>query len=195
MYWYRYFKKTVAAGVATIKAKASLDVFDLTSVSSVKVTTLTGNVTGDVTGDLTGKVTGNVTGAVTGDVTGKLTGNVTGNVTGDLTGHVLYTSVDDAADGAIDPAYEYHILSKDSAGDYTLVAPAADNTGYMISVKSASAEAHVITCTGTFAGIGVTEGNNTATLGGAINDGFIAISDGTNWVIVNNVNATMSTAT
>lgn len=161
MYWYRYFKKTVVAGVATIKAKASLDVFDLSSVSSVKVTTLTGNVTGDVTGD--------------------------------LTGHVLYTPVDDAEDGAIDPAYEYHILSKATAGAYTLVAPAAGNTGYMISVKSASAQAHVITCTGTFSGIGVTEGNNTATLGGAINDGFVAISDGTNWVIVNNVNATMST--
>lgn len=175
MYWYRYFKKTVVAGVATIKAKASLDVFDLSSVSSVKVTTLTGNVTGDVTGDLTG--------------------DVTGDVTGDLTGHVLYTPVDDAEDGAIDPAYEYHILSKATAGAYSLAAPDAGNTGYMISVKSASAQAHVITCTGTFSGIGVTEGNNTATLGGAINDGFVAISDGTNWVIVDNVNATMSTAT
>ena len=187
MYWYRYFKKTVAAGVATIKAKASLDVFDLSSVSSVKVTTLTGNVTGDVTGSLTG--------AVIGDVDGNVSGNVTGDVTGDLTGHVLYTPVDDAEDGAIDPAYEYHILSKATAGAYSLAAADAGNTGYMISVKSASAQAHVITCTGTFAGIGVTEGNNTATLGGAINDGFVAISDGTNWVIVDNVNATMSTAT
>ena len=101
-----------------------------TKFTTVEATTFTGNLTGDVTGNLTGNVTGNVTGI-----------------------HILPTPVAyvGAAAGtlAIDPGAGAAIMTKASAGAYTLAAPGAGNVGKTLTIINGYATAHVVTAAGT----------------------------------------------
>lgn len=51
-----------------------------------------------------------------------------------------------AADGAISPAAGEVVLTKETAGAYTLAAPASD--GFRLCITSGTAAAHVVTATG-----------------------------------------------
>jgi hypothetical protein len=58
-----------------------------------------------------------------------------------------HPSVVYADDGAIDPSVDLAILTKGSAGAYTLAAPTTAQDGHIIRIVSASAYAHVVTST------------------------------------------------
>lgn len=74
-----------------------------------------------------------------------------------------HTPTEYAVDGAVDPLVDAAVLSKGTAGAYTLAAPAASQDGHIIRITSNSAAAHVITATGLLHD-GVTGGaKNTAT--------------------------------
>ena len=53
-----------------------------------------------------------------------------------------------AEDGAINPQAGVAVLTKETAGAYTLAAPAAADTGRTLIIVSDSAAAHVVTATG-----------------------------------------------
>ncbi len=54
-----------------------------------------------------------------------------------------------AVDGAIDPTFSHTaVLTKGSAGAYTLAAPALGDNGTRITIQAGSAFAHVVTATG-----------------------------------------------
>jgi len=120
--------------------------------------------------------------------------DVTGDLTGDVTGVALKTVEDNSEDGAIDITDEYHLVTKATAAALTLEAASTANSGYVVKIKSTTLQAHVITAEGAdFSGWGASEGNNTATFGGAVGDGLTLVSDGTNWICVENVNVTFTT--
>lgn len=83
-----------------------------------------------------------------------------------------------AADGAITlVAGGIAVLTKGSAGAYTLAAPSAD--GIVLIIVAGSAQAHVVTVTGMAAG----SGQDVGTFGGAINDGAVLVSYNSLWYI------------
>lgn len=82
-----------------------------------------------------------------------------------------------AADGAITlTAGGIALLSKGSAGAYTLAAPTGDAVLHIIAT---SAQAHVVTVTGMAAGTG----QDVGTFGGAINDSCTLIGSGGAWYV------------
>lgn len=113
------------------------------------------------------------------------------NLTTDaLTGTTAGVAATDYTDsGAIDPAVFTAELSKAGASAMTLVVPGATNWPKFLLVYSSSAQAHVLTvATGL-------SGGDTLTFGGAIGDSVTlkAIS-ASEWVIVDVINVTLSTA-
>lgn len=116
-------------------------------------------------------------------------------IKGDITGHIVEGISTLTADGAVILTTKFNHLAKAaSAGAYTLVAASSANTGIELEVVASTAKEHVVTCTGTFSGIGVSTGNNTATFGGAIGDRMRIVSNGTTWVVVEpDTNVTFST--
>lgn len=191
-YFYRKIKQVVSGGTTTWTAK-NLDVIDLSNVTTIKAD-ITGDIVGNITGNVTGNIVGSITGDIEGDVTGNLEGDVTGNLTGNVTGHVVEGISTLTADGAIVLTTKVNMLAKTDAGAYTLVAASTANTGIELELIASTAKAHVVTGTGAFSGIGVTDGNDVATFGGAVGDGLRIISNGTTWVVVEpDTNITFST--
>lgn len=81
-----------------------------------------------------------------GNVVGNVTGNVTGNLTGSVAGNQVQSIAEFANDGAITAKQGIVLLSKGSAGAYTIAAPTATtDDGKIITVVSITAYAHVIT--------------------------------------------------
>jgi hypothetical protein len=94
-----------------------------------------------------------------------------------------------AADGAvsIDPAL-LHVLTKTSAGAYTLAAPSAAQEGVQLLITAGTAFAHVVTATGLIQD-GVTGGaKNTMTFGAFVGSSIHLIAYNLKWhVIAKNV--------
>ncbi len=90
-----------------------------------------------------------------------------------------------ASDGAIskDPAL-LHVLTKSSAGAYTLAAPTAAQEGMILYICAGTAQAHVITATGLIDD-GVTGGSkNTATFGAFIGSSLTLVAYNLKWVVL-----------
>lgn len=58
-----------------------------------------------------------------------------------------HTPTEYVSDGAIDPLVDFAVLTKGSAGAYTLAAPTAAQDGHKLRITSGTAYAHVITAT------------------------------------------------
>lgn len=94
-----------------------------------------------------------------------------------------------AVDGALEVRSHLALLSKGTAGAYTLAAPTTAQNGTIIHIVSTTAAAHVIT-TGA-AKYNAT--NNTATLGVAIGNGVTLIAQNGVWYSRGATNCTFST--
>jgi hypothetical protein len=91
---------------------------------------------------------------------------------------VQYPVVAYATDGAITLiAGGIAILTKGSAGAYTLAAPVG--SGAVLIIVAGSAQAHVVTVTG----MAVGSGQDVGTFGGAINDSTILVSYNSQWYV------------
>lgn len=91
-----------------------------------------------------------------------------------------------SSDGAITlVAGGIAILSKSSAGAYTLAAPAGDGAVLILTAKTA--QAHVVTATSVTAG---GSGQDVGTFGGAINDSTTLVSYGGKWYPTSTRNVT-----
>ena len=94
-----------------------------------------------------------------------------------------------ASDGAIEVRSHLALLTKGTAGAYTLAAPTTAQNGIIIHIVSTTAAAHVIT-----AGAAKYNGtNNTATLGAAIGNGVTLIAHNGVWYSRGATNCTFST--
>lgn len=94
--------------------------------------------------------------------------------------------VEYSTDGAITlVAGGIAVLSKSSAGAYTLAAPASD--GCILILTAKTAQAHVVTATGVTAG-GTSQ--DVGTFGGAINDSTTLVSYGNKWYPTSTRNVT-----
>lgn len=90
-----------------------------------------------------------------------------------------------AVDGAIskDPAL-LHVLTKGSAGAYTLAAPTAAQEGMILRIAAGSAQAHVVTATGLLDD-GVTGGSkNTATFGAFVGSSITLVAYNLKWIVL-----------
>lgn len=90
-----------------------------------------------------------------------------------------------AADGAItkDPAL-LHVLTKTSAGAYTLAAPTSSQEGMELIITAGTAYAHVVTATGLLDD-GVTGGSkNTATFGAFVGSTLTLMAYNLKWIVV-----------
>lgn len=90
-----------------------------------------------------------------------------------------------AADGAItkDPAL-LHVLTKSSAGAYTLAAPTSAQEGMTLRIVAGSAQAHVVTATGLLDD-GVTGGSkNTATFAAFIGSSLTLVAYNLKWIVL-----------
>jgi hypothetical protein len=93
-----------------------------------------------------------------------------------------------SADGAITlTAGGVAILSKSSAGAYTLAAPTGAN-GAILILTASTAQAHVVTIPTAAAGGGA--GQDVGTFGGAINDSTVLVSYNSLWFVVSTRNVT-----
>jgi len=99
------------------------------------------------------------------------------------------TTQDYTADGAINTAYDLHTLSKAGVGAMTIAAPTAAQAGRTLHIKSTTAQAHTVTFTGGFGGVGT--GGDVATFGGAIGDGMSVVAVGVLWYIDSLYNVTL----
>ena len=85
-----------------------------------------------------------------------------------------------ATDGAITlVAGGIAVLTKASAGAYTLAAPAG--AGCILTLVAGTAQAHVVTIPTAAAAGGA--GQDVLTFGGAINDSIVLVSTATQWLI------------
>lgn len=90
-----------------------------------------------------------------------------------------------AADGAVskDPAL-LHVLTKTSAGAYTLAAPTAAQEGMILYIAAGTAFAHVVTATGLLDD-GVTGGSkNAATFGAFVGSSLTLIAYNLKWIVL-----------
>jgi hypothetical protein len=62
--------------------------------------------------------------------------------------YVPFKPVEYVADGAIAVDAGFVVLTKGSAGAYTLAAPTSDQNGYELDITAGTAYAHVVTATG-----------------------------------------------
>lgn len=123
--------------------------------------------------------------------TGDVTGAVTGNVTGDVTGAVQETVNVYSADGAISIASQIAVITKGTAAAMTLAAPTpTTHDGIVIKIVSSTAAAHTITAT-TIGFNAADAAGDVATLGAAIGNGLVVMAYQGEWLVLNNVNATI----
>lgn len=90
-----------------------------------------------------------------------------------------------AADGAIslDPA-KLHVLTKTSAGAYTLAAPTAAQEGMILRITAGTAFAHVVTATNLIDD-GVTGGaKDTATFGAFVGSTLELVAYNLKWIVI-----------
>ena len=124
--------------------------------------------------------------------TGAVVGNVTGDVTGDVTGAVVPTINAYAANGAITIASQVAVITKGTAAAMTLAAPTTGtDDGVTITIASDTAAAHTITAT-TIGFNKADAAGDVATLGGAIGDGLAVMAYQGEWLVLNNINATIA---
>ena len=123
---------------------------------------------------------------------GGFAGDVTGDVTGDVAGAVQETVIAYSDSGAISIAPQIAVLTKAGASAMTLAAPTATtHDGIIIKIVSATAQAHTITAT-TIGFNAANAAGDVATLGGAIGDGLIVVAYQGEWLVLNNINATIA---
>lgn len=126
----------------------------------------------------------------------ELTGDLT--VTGDttITGGLSTTGaaanlVVASGDGAITIQSSIVVITKGTAAALTLAAPTTAQNGTVITIVSSTAAAHTITAT-TIGFNAADAAGDVATLGGAIGDGLAVVAYGGEWLVLNNVNATLA---
>lgn len=106
-------------------------------------------------------------------------------------GPLVQVSTLAAVDGALNVASGYVVLTKATAGAYTLAAPAVADNGKVVVIVSATAAAHVITqTTPGFNGGGTA--SDVATFGAAIGNGMTLIAHEGKWLVTNNVGVTIA---
>jgi hypothetical protein len=89
-----------------------------------------------------------------------------------------------AVDGALDISTGYVVLTKATAGAYTLAAPALSDNGKAVLVVSATAAAHTVTqASPGFNGGGGS--NDVATFGAAIGNSMTLVAHGGAWLATN----------
>lgn len=120
------------------------------------------------------------------------TGAVVGDVTGNVTGAVVPTVNAYAANGAITIASQVAVITKGTAAAMTLAAPTTGtDDGVTITIVSDTAAAHTITAT-TIGFNKADAAGDVATLGGAIGDGLAVMAYQGEWLVLNNINATIA---
>jgi hypothetical protein len=90
-----------------------------------------------------------------------------------------------AADGAISiDSHKLHVLTKTSAGAYTLAAPTAAQAGQILHIVAGTAFAHVVTATDLLDD-GVTGGaKDTATFGAFVGSAMTLIAYNLKWIVI-----------
>lgn len=100
----------------------------------------------------------------------------------------------DPEDGAIDPKAGVAVLTKETAGAYTLAAPAAADTGRTLIIISDSAAAHVVTATDLLED-GVTGGpKDTATFAAFKGAAITLLAYDERWMVLNKNVVTVAAA-
>lgn len=95
-------------------------------------------------------------------------------------------------DGAISVATQRAVMTKGSAGAYTLAAPTAAQAGTTIHLVSGTAFAHVVTATGLIDD-GVTGGaKNTVTMGAFVGASATLVAYNLHWVLQSKTVATVA---
>ena len=120
------------------------------------------------------------------------TGTITTLTATNITGGVKETVTAYADDGAITIASHVAVLTKGSAQAMTLAAPTAGtHDGVIIKIISATAQAHTVTAT--TIGFNATDtSGDLGTFGGAIGDGIVVVAYQGEWLVLNNINVTLS---
>jgi hypothetical protein len=97
-----------------------------------------------------------------------------------------------AVDGALNVTTGLVVLTKGTAGAYTLAAPVVGvDDGKVVTIISGSAAAHVVTQTSPgFNGGG--GASDVATFGGAVGDGLVLVAYGGRWLVLNNTNVVLA---
>lgn len=96
-----------------------------------------------------------------------------------------------AADGALEIKTHTAVLSKGSAGAYTLRAPTAAETGTLITIISSAAFAHTVTvATAGFNALGAA--GDVGTFGAALGNGVTVVAYNGNWYVQSNIGVTFA---
>jgi hypothetical protein len=95
------------------------------------------------------------------------------------------------ADGALDVSTGLVVLTKATAGAYTLAAPASTDDGKVVTIVSGTAAAHTVTqTTPGFNGGG--SASDVGTFAAAVGNGLTLVAYGGKWLVANNTGVTLA---